>query len=472
MAQHETARFAPHGLLALDPKAFGLEFLIGRPDMSPSLVADGKAAVVRICGPLCFSGFLFDTYDAIRGRVRSALASEASTVILAVDSPGGEVAGCFDCARGIRADANAAGKRLVVFVASQACSAAYALAATADEIVVSDTAVIGSIGVIHEMQSVVRADAASGHDFAFVTSGSKKAYGNPHTPISEEALAETQRTVDATAARFFALVLEMRAKVKEPEGLQAGVLVGAAAVIRGLADRVSTWDALVGAIQASTPESAAAPEQASKMDPDKKDDDATRAALVKDSTSDDAKKAARAKKALAAYDDGDGDEKKDDKATSSAAAPAAEFPKKDDEKKDDKAIAAASSLAGAVASQASEIAALKASLQARDAKDAAVERAAFFAQHAGLPEALLKSLEPLPLEQCRTIVAAVPAQFRSRAVSPEVGATRGATQGDTAKADFLASPLAARMHVVKTEPVVAMDQTGTVQQFGVQKVKA
>lgn len=470
MALHETARFAPNGLLALDPKAFGLEFLIGRPDPGPALVADGKAAVVRICGPLCFSGFLFDTYDAIRGRVRAALASEAECVILAIDSPGGEVAGCFDCARGIRADADAAGKRLIVFVASQACSAAYALAAACSEIWCSDTAVLGSIGVIHEMQSVARADATSGHDFAFVTSGSKKAYGNPHTPLSEEALAETQRTVDATAARFFDLVTGFRPALKEPQALQAGVLVGAAAVTRGLADRVATWDALVGAIQATTPSKDA--RGTGSMDPEKKDEDATRAALVKDSNSDDAKKAARAKKALAAYDDGDDDEKKKDEASSQAAAPAAA--KAEDEKKDDKAIAAASSLAGALAASEARIKALEADVAASKAKAAADERAAFLAQHAGLPAALLASLEGLPLDACRKIVASIPPQFQSRAVTPEAHATRGAGTGDAtvAKAEFLASPLAARMGAVKTERVVEMDQSGTVQLFGVQKVKA
>jgi ClpP class serine protease len=471
MAQHETARFAPNGPLALDPKAFGLDFLIGRPDVGPALVADGKAAVVRVCGPLCFSGFLFDTYDAIRGRVRAALASEAECVILQIDSPGGEVAGCFDCARGIRADAEAAKKRLIVFVASQACSAAYALASACSEIWVSDTAVVGSIGVIHEMQSVARADKAAGADFAFVTSGTKKAYGNPHTPLSEEALAETQRTVDATAARFFELVRGWRAF--DPEPLQAGVLVGADAVARGLADRVGTFDALVGAIQAPTAQAATSAE-ASRMDPEKKDQDATRAALVKDSNSDDAKVSSRAKKALAAYDKGDEDEK-DDKA-SKAEAPAASAPAaakaEDDEKKDDKAIAAASSLAASLAASDARIKALEAAIAAGAARAAAEERATFMASNANLPEALLKSLEGLPLDACKRIVAAVPAQFRSQAITPEVNATLGAHQGEGARAEFMASPLAARMGAKKTELVCVTDPNTNVQQFGLQKVKA
>lgn len=493
----KTHRYAPRGLLALEQQAFGLEFLTGAGVAAPPL-ADGKIAVVRVCGPISFAGFLFDTYDAIRCRVRDALASSAECVILVLDSPGGDVAGCFDCARGIRADAEAAGKPLIAWVPAKACSAAYALAAACTRIEISDTAYVGSIGVIHEMQSVVRSDAAAGVDFAFVTSGAKKAYGNPHTPITEGALAETQTLVDTTAATFFALVRGWRAF--DPEPLQAGVLIGSAAVARGLADATTTFDALVssltatlasgGAIQPMSATRATNSEDPSMpKDEEKKDADATRAALVTATKSDDAAKAKRATKALKAYDDEeeakaelpekegkaskaeandkDGDK---DEATSKA-----EFPPKKD---DDKALAAASELGKALAASNAEIAALKARVAASEAADAAKARAEYFASRPDLPESVAKSLAGLPLDQCRAIVDAIPvsAQFKSQypelARKPLTGGPPTTTEAKLAAVVGSDPGLAAAMGLVPTQSVVEMapNMGGVVQSFGVKKV--
>src|SRR6185312_16741173 len=98
------------------------------------------------------------------------------------------------------------GKRLVGWVPSKVCSAAYALSTACERLYVAASAQVGSIGVIREMQSVAKADAALGIEYAFIVSGAKKALGNPHLPISEAALTEAQAHVDATAELFFALV--------------------------------------------------------------------------------------------------------------------------------------------------------------------------------------------------------------------------------------------------------------------------
>lgn len=497
MADPKMHRYAPRGLLALEPQAFGLEFLTGAGVAAPPL-ADGKIAVVRVCGPISFAGFLFDTYDAIRCRVRDALASPAECVILVLDSPGGDVAGCFDCARGIRADAAEAKKSLIAWVPAKACSAAYALAAACTRIEISDTAYVGSIGVIHEMQSVARQDATAGVDFAFVTSGTKKAYGNPHTPITEGALAETQTLVDTTAERFFSIVEEWRRF--DPRPLEAGVLIGSAAVARGLADSVTTFDAMVssltatiqsgGAIQPMSATRATNSEDPSMpKDEEKKDADATRAALVTATKSDDAVKAKRATKALKAYDDeeeakaelpekegkaskaeaddkdGDGDK---DKAK-------AEVPPKKD---DDKALAAASELGKALAASNAEIAALKARVAASEAADAAKARADYFASRPDLPESVAKSLEGLSLAQCKSIVDAIPVSAAFKSQYPELArkplAGGPPTTIEAKASSVIASDpaLAAAMGLTASKTVVEMapEMGGVVQSFGVKKV--
>lgn len=485
MAQHNEARkarYTPHnGLAAIDPKAFGLEFLLAPPPM-PAAV-DG-VAFVNVCGPLAFGGFLFDTYSAIRERVRAALASDAQTVVLCFDTPGGDVDGCFDCARGMRADAAAAKKTLLGWVPSKVCSAGYALATSCERLIVSASAQVGSIGVVRELQSVTKADAALGVEFAYVVSGSKKALGNPHLPITEATITEAQAHVDATALLFFALVKETRGV--DAGALQAGVLMGDAAVRAGLADEISTLDELLAELRSTAPDAgtqieggiqassasralAAKDHMADEKKPDdKKDEDATRAALVKDSTSDDEMKAKRAAKALKAYDSEDGDDDKKDKGQK-AEAPSDE--KKDEKKDDDKALTAASSLAASMAAQQSEITALKASLAKRDEKDAAVERATLFAQYAHLPESLLKSLDGLSLEQCRKVLASVPPTFKSNVPELSRPPVLGAQTGADREA-FLRSPLAERMGLTELQAVVETTPDRTIQTFGVLKPKA
>lgn len=208
-------------------------------------VRDGDVAVVSIEGPLAqrawacwmFSG---DGYDAITSRVGAALA-DASTraVVLRLDSPGGEVAGCFEAVRSIRAAAKTAGKPLVAYCDEMAASAAYALACACDEIVCPDTGILGSIGVIFSVTEQSEALRIAGRSTAVITSGAAKADGHPALPLSKEARARYQVEVDQLADVFAGEVSAARGlTVAQVRGLEARVFLGAAAVNAGLADRV------------------------------------------------------------------------------------------------------------------------------------------------------------------------------------------------------------------------------------------
>lgn len=208
-------------------------------------VRDGDVAVVSIEGPLAqrawacwmFSG---DGYDAIVSRVNAALA-DASTraVVLRLDSPGGEVAGCFEAVRSIRAASAAAGKPLVAYCDEMAASAAYALACACDEIVCPDTGILGSIGVIFSVTEQSEALRIAGRSTAVITSGAAKADGHPALPLSKEARARYQAEVDQLADVFAGEVSAARGlSVAQVRGLEARVFLGASAVNAGLADRV------------------------------------------------------------------------------------------------------------------------------------------------------------------------------------------------------------------------------------------
>jgi ClpP class serine protease len=244
---HELPRFYRTGLLALDPAAFGAAFT---PAPAPSVetAAGGLASVVRVRGPLTYDGGDCQSYAAILHAADAAFTRDAPDVILHVSSPGGDVFGAFDCARALRARAANAGKRLWAFTESNMQSAGYALACAAERgrIVCSDVASVGSVGVMSLPNEITAADAAMGVKWEVLTSGNRKADGNPHIKMTSEARAAVQQSIDATAEVFFALVRESRGI--DAQALQAASFVGAQAKAAGLVDHVMSWDALCALI--------------------------------------------------------------------------------------------------------------------------------------------------------------------------------------------------------------------------------
>lgn len=259
-----TAPFNKRGLLAMRADLWGSMFSVSERDRPFEVV--GNAAVVTISGPLTqHAEWFWDSYDAIADRVGAALESSAKVVVLKIDSPGGDVAGCFETAHAIRERAKATGKRIVAYADGMAASAGYALACIAEEIALPATGFVGSIGCISTLVDQVAANERYGLNFAVVASGGKKTFGNPNVPISEAAIANTKKDVDALARLFFDLVAESRGiDVQGVAALDAGMLLGAEALAAGLADRVCTFDEFLEAI--ASEETTSAPRAAAKKE--------------------------------------------------------------------------------------------------------------------------------------------------------------------------------------------------------------
>lgn len=230
---------------------------VGSQPAEPFARVDGGVAVVDVCGPLAqraWSCWMFsgDGYDSIAARVQAALDDAAvMAVVLRLDSPGGEVAGCFEAVRAIRSAARAAGKPLVAFADEMACSAAYGIACAADTIMLPDTGVVGSIGVIAAFADESRAIDALGVTVNVLTSGARKADGHPAIPMSDGARASLQAQIDYLASVFADEVSQSRGlSADRVLSLDAGVFYGPAAITAGLADRVGSFnDALALARQ-------------------------------------------------------------------------------------------------------------------------------------------------------------------------------------------------------------------------------
>lgn len=248
----------PNAALAVRPSALSLYWLFGGGHENENV---GRSTVVTITGPLEQRAGWWDGYDAIAARFACALKEEAtSSVILRIDSPGGDAAGCFETVRMMRAAAKRSGKRVVTYVDEQAYSAAYALACVAGEIYAPPSGGVGSVGVIATCMDRVAQNEMLGLNYAVIYNGAHKADGHPDVPLSDGAIASVQRDVDKLAGLFFDTVATSRGiKASAIEALEAACLMSDEALDAGLVDGILGFDELVAMLATDENLGAAAP---------------------------------------------------------------------------------------------------------------------------------------------------------------------------------------------------------------------
>ncbi len=226
----------------------------------------GGVAVLPVRGVIAHRMEAFDNVSGpggtsterfIRG-FRDAMADNSvSSIVLDVDSPGGGVPGVDEAAteiRGARGD-----KPIIAVVNSLAASAAYWIASAADEIVVTPSGEVGSIGVFAAHKEFSRRDETLGVKTTLISAGRFKVEGNPFEPLTEEAREAIQARVDEHYEVFVDAVARGRdvAASAVRGGFGEGRTVGAReAVALGMADRIGTMDEEV-AQRIGTPAAAA-----------------------------------------------------------------------------------------------------------------------------------------------------------------------------------------------------------------------
>lgn len=225
-------------------------------DRGLSRISDG-VAVISIVGSLvnrgawigAYSGLV--SYEGIAAQVRDAVADdEVHSIILDIDSPGGEALGAFALADVIR-DARTT-KRVVAVVNDMAASAGYAIASAADEVVVSNSSVVGSIGVIMLRMDRTEQFANEGIKTYVFSAGKYKTDGHPLTEMSEaEALrfgTEIQQFYDLFVG---SVVAGRGGRITEEQvrKTEAGIYIGKTSIEAGLADRVGSFSSVLRELQ-------------------------------------------------------------------------------------------------------------------------------------------------------------------------------------------------------------------------------
>lgn len=182
-------------------------------------------------------------YDGIRACFLQALNdSEVKAICLDIDSPGGEVAGCFDLVDVIYASRGS--KPIWAILSESAYSAAYALASAADKIIVPRTGGVGSVGVIVMHVDWSQKIKSDGLQVTIITYGDRKAESNPYEPLSETARKAIQSDIDEMGRLFVSTVSRNRGIAERTvRDTEAACFLGADGVQLGLADQVSSPDA-------------------------------------------------------------------------------------------------------------------------------------------------------------------------------------------------------------------------------------
>lgn len=202
--------------------------------------------VMPVTGPIFRRANLFTEFsgatslDMLATEFGSLMKNDsAESILLEIDSPGGEAAGISELADIIY---NARGQKPIYAFAEDLCaSASYWIASATDKIIAADTAALGSIGVIAAMN---KPPGDEDDYIEFVSSQSP--YKRPL--YQEDGVGRVQQMVDAMCEVFIEKVARNRglseSHIVEHFG-NGWVKIGRAAVESGLADEVGTFTSVL-----------------------------------------------------------------------------------------------------------------------------------------------------------------------------------------------------------------------------------
>jgi capsid assembly protease len=236
---------------------------IGRPldNTGGRVEMRGSVAVFDIQGPLFRRSDLFTSISSSTTVENMALDlqkaadnSLITAILLNIDSPGGQVNGIQEFADQVR-DVGAI-KPVVAYIDGIGASGAYWIAAAANSIVVNDSSMVGSIGVVASIRDNRAAQERQGvKQYEIVSTQSP--YKRPDV-ATVEGRAQIQEMVDALADVFVGRVASFRG-ISASDVLarygQGRMLPAKQALAAGMADEISRFEPLVArlAVDAGKP---------------------------------------------------------------------------------------------------------------------------------------------------------------------------------------------------------------------------
>lgn len=254
------AHEAQVALAASTPQA-GPAVMIGQeePELPRLLKIQGNVGVISIRGGLVNSDSPYLKYFGMTGypEIRDAMIAAAQhedvkAIVLDISSGGGSVNGVADTANLI-SSIDSQLKPVYTFTDSAMASAAYWLGSSGRKISASQTAMVGSIGVIATILDYSKALANDGVGVNVVRAGKFKALINSVEAPTKAALEQLQSQLDTIYGIFIGHVADRRkatVAVADEKMGQGREFIGTQALNAGLVDAVETFDALMSRISA------------------------------------------------------------------------------------------------------------------------------------------------------------------------------------------------------------------------------
>jgi signal peptide peptidase SppA len=219
----------------------------------------GSVAVIDVSGVLMPRPDLFeraflgatDTEDIARAVTAAEADAAVKSILIDFSSPGGAVAGVQELANLVAS----VQKPVVSRARDGMTSAAFWIGCAARSVwLSSETALIGSIGVLALHVDLSERERMLGIRITPIAAGRFKTVGSPHAPLPDDHRATIQSQVDQIytifvndVARFRGVTLERALSMADGK-----VYLGRQALAAGLADGIATLDQLIGQLEAGT----------------------------------------------------------------------------------------------------------------------------------------------------------------------------------------------------------------------------
>ena len=181
----------------------GLFLAFGLSDHAPgpgtALFGRGHVARLPVAGAISDDRRLVEAID------RAGRDDAARALLVAIDSPGGTVAG-GEALHAAITRFRERGKPVVAVMAGTAASAGYMIAMPAERVIAREGTVTGSIGVLLQSFDASGLLGSVGLNVETLASGPLKDQPNPFRPLSEEGRAALMRVVGDLHEQFIGLV--------------------------------------------------------------------------------------------------------------------------------------------------------------------------------------------------------------------------------------------------------------------------
>lgn len=223
----------------------GLAMWMLTQDHTQPPITGPHTAVVTIQGTIAA-----DT-DASAEKVITAMrtATEApgsKALVLLINSPGGSPVQAGMINDEITRLRKLHNKPIYAVVEETCASAAYYIAAAADQIYVDKASIVGSIGVLIDSFGLTGLMDLLGVERRLLTAGAHKGILDPFSPITEEQRQHIQHMLDNIHQQFITVVRQGRGtRLKETPDTFSGLMwTGEQAITQGLADQLGSLDSV------------------------------------------------------------------------------------------------------------------------------------------------------------------------------------------------------------------------------------